>query len=130
MSDRTEADILAGMMGADSRRVDALVNDVGQVKGDVRELRGAMGHVTDGIGELRGAMAILSRHAVLMETNAADMAQMRASNILMDGRMRAIELEMPGLKDARTAIMRGVWGVMAMVGLALLALVLKSKGMP
>lgn len=130
MTDRSEADILAGMMGADSRRVDALVSDVGQVKGDVRELRGAMGHVTDGIGELRGAMAILSRHAVLMETNAADMAQMRASNILMDGRMRAIELEMPGLKDARTAIMRGVWGVMAMVGLALLALVLKSKGMP
>ena len=130
MSDRTEADILAGMMGADSRRVDALVNDVGQVKGDVRELRGAMGHVTDGIGELRGAMAILSRHAVLMETNAADMAQMRAANILMDGRMRAIELEMPGLKEARSSIMRGVWGTLAMVGLALLALVLKAKGMP
>lgn len=130
MTDRTEADILAGMMGADSRRVDALVSDVGQVKGDVRALRGDMGHITDGIGELRGAMAVLSRHAVLMETNAAEMAQMRSAHLLMDVRVRAVELEMPGLKEARASIMRGVFGLVALVGIALLMLVLKSKGMP
>ena len=39
---RSEADVLAGMMGADSRRVDVLVSDVAEVKGDVRALRGGM----------------------------------------------------------------------------------------
>mgnify|MGYP006326156155 FL=1 len=31
---RSEADVLAGMMGADSRRVDVLVSDVAEVKGN------------------------------------------------------------------------------------------------
>jgi hypothetical protein len=128
--DRNEADVLAQMMGADSRRVDTLVSDVGQVKGDVRALHGAIGHVTSGVDELRSSMAVLGRHAVLMETSASEIAQMRAAQTAMDGRVRAIELEMPALKETRSATMRGVWGIVALVCIALLGLVLKSKGMP
>lgn len=123
---RSEADVLAGMMGADSRRVDVLVSDVAEVKGDVRALRGDMEHVTDGIGELRGAMAVLGRHSVLMETNAAEMATMRTAQGALDTRVRAIELEVPGLRETRAWIVRGGLGVVALVCLALLGLVIKA----
>ena len=123
---RSEADVLAGMMGADSRRVDVLVSDVAEVKGDVRALRGGMEHVTDGIGELRGAMAILSRHSVLMETNAAEMAAMRASHGTLETRVRAIELDVPGLREARSWIVRGALGVVGLVCLAVIGLVIKA----
>lgn len=126
MIPRSEADVLAGMMGADSRRVDALVSDVAEVKGDVRALRGDMSHITDGIGELRGAMAVLGRHSVLMETNAAEMASLRATQGTLDMRVRAIELEVPGLREARAWIVRGGLGVVALVCLAVLGLVVKA----
>lgn len=114
------------MMGADSRRVDVLVSDVAEVKGDVRALRGGMEHVTDGIGELRGAMAILSRHSVLMETNVAEMAAMRASHGTLETRVRAIELDVPGLREARSWIVRGALVVVGLVGLAVIGLVIKA----
>lgn len=123
---RSEADVLAGMMSADSRRVDVLVSDVAEVKGDVRALRGGMELVTDGVSELRGAMAVLGRHSVLMETNAAEMASMRAAQGALDTRVRAIELEVPGLREARAWIVRAGLIVIGLVGMAVIALVLKS----
>ena len=127
MSPRSETDVLAGMMGADSRRIDGLVDSIGEVKGDVRALRSDVGHVADGIGELRGAMAVLGRHAVLMETNAADMKKLREDQADLDSRVQEIEVQMPGLMETRSAVMRGLWAVVGLVGVAVVGLVIKIQ---
>ena len=80
----TEADALANMMGADSRRIDGLAEAVGDVRGSVQALRGDMGHVSKGVDELRGAMTILSRHAVVMETVLTDISALRAAVTAQD----------------------------------------------
>lgn len=128
--ERSEADVLAGMMGADSRRVDDLVSDIGQVKGDVRGLRGDVVRLTEGVDDLRGAMTVLTKHSLLMESITTDLTSMRVTATKLDDRLREVELEMPALKETRLAMMRGVWGLVALVCLALVGLVLKAKGLP
>lgn len=122
-----EADALANMMGADSRRIDELAGAVGEVKGNVQALRGDMGHVSKGVDELRGAMTILSRHAVMMETVVTDISALRVAVSGLDGRVKGLELDMPVIRLTRDWTLRGVIGVVAVVGLALVGLVLKAK---
>lgn len=123
-----EADALANMMGADSRRIDGLTDAVGEVKGSVQALRGDMGHVSKGVDELRGAMTILSRHAVVMETVLTDISALRAAVNAVDARVKLVELDMPLLRVTRDWTLRGVLGVLCVVGLAILALVVKTQG--
>lgn len=118
-----EADALAAMMGADSRRIDGLVGDVGEVKGDVRALRADMGRVSEGVDELRGAMTILARHSVMMETTTTDVASLRANVEKIDGRVQTIERDMPGLQEMRAWAIRAMLGTLVMVGAAVVALV-------
>lgn len=121
-----ENDVLVNMMGADSRRIDDLVGAVGEVRGDVTHLRGDVGRVVKGVDDLRDAMTILSRHAVLMETQARDIESVRLAQRATDARLTIIENVMPGLIELRLYAVRGVIAVMAAIGLAMLALVIKK----
>ena len=125
MSADRETDALASMMGADSRRIDELVGDVGAIKGDVRSLKSDTSRIGSGVDQLQQSMAVLGRHAVLMETQSAEISSLRIKNDGLDTRIRVIELDMPALKEARAAIVRGVFVVLGVVGLAVLALVVK-----
>ena len=119
----TEADALANMMAADSRRVDQLVEDVGVVKG-------RMESVHTGVNELRSALAVLVKHEVLMNEHARIAVSVSSDVAALDVRVQAIECEMPQLKESRQWVVRGMLLVLAMVGLALLALVVNGGARP
>lgn len=121
-----EADALANMMGADSRRIDDLVGDVGEIKGDMRTLKADSARTATGVEQLQQSMVVLSRHAVLMETQSAEIASIRAKHEKLDTRVQVIEKDMPPLKEARAWMTRGILMVLCGVGLALLTLVIRK----
>lgn len=127
MTPRTETDVLAGMMGADSRRIDGLVSDVGQVRGDVSHLRGDVGRVIKGVDDLQQAMVGVARHAVLMEAAREEAIEERKAREKLDDRVTVIEGHMPGLIETRAATMRAIWGVVAVVFVAVIGLVIKIQ---
>jgi len=118
-----EADALANMMAADSRRVDQLVEDVGVVKG-------RMESVHTGVNELRSALAVLVKHEVLMNEHARSAVSVSSDVAALDVRVQAIEREMPQLKESRQWVVRGMLMVLLIVGMALLALVVKGGAAP
>lgn len=121
---RKQTEALANMMGADSRRIDSLVGDVGVIRGEVTGLRSDVSRVGTGVDELRGAMTILSRHQVTMEGLVSDNRITRDSVQSIDARVRTLETEMPPLKEARTWAVRGMLMVLGLVGVSVLGLVL------
>ena len=124
---RREADALASMMGADSRRIDDLVGDVGTIKGTVSTLKDGVLDLKDGVNELRGAMTILSRHSIALERSAEDDRKTAAELSLLNTRLRVVENDMPGLKETRDDVRRALWIVIAAVIVAGLGLILVSK---
>ena len=116
---KNEADALANMLAADSRRVDALTQDMGEVKADVRVVR-------SGVDELRSALAVLVKHEVRMENQASDFAELRSQVIATDQRVQVIEHAMPQLIETRKWTMGAVLAVAGAVGVALLALVVNK----
>ena len=127
MSPRSETDVLAGMMGADSRRIDGLVDGMGQVRGEVTHLRGDVGRVIKGVDDLQQAMVGVARHAVLMEAARDDAVEERRAREKLDDRVTVIEGHLPGLIETRGAVMRAIWGVVVVVGLAVVGLVIKIQ---
>lgn len=75
---------------------------------------------------MKDAMTAVARHAVLMEAQAKDMSELRQAQRSTDARVSIIERDMPALIETRSYTVRGVIAVVAMVGLALLALVVKQ----
>lgn len=118
--------MLADMMGADSRRVDDLVLDVGSIKGDVREVRSGLAGVIKGVDQLTSAMAVLVRHEVQMGHNSSQVSSMRADLDSQDLRIQAIERKVGGWDEARLWLIRAGLLVLSTVGLAIVALVLKG----
>jgi outer membrane murein-binding lipoprotein Lpp len=118
---------LANMMGADSRRIDDLVENVGEIKGDVQAVKGKVDGVASGVDELRSAMAVLVRHDVQMEHNRAATDRLAADVQKLDDRMSAVEVQMPALIEMRGWGVKAILAVLGVVGLALLALVV-AKG--
>ena len=124
--ERTEADVLAGMMGADSRRVDDLVQDVGSIKGDVREVRSGLAGLVKGVDQLTSAMAVLVTHEVKMGHTSAEVAMLRVDVASHDQRLQSIERKVGGWDEARLWLIRAGLLVLTTVGLAVVGLVLKG----
>ena len=124
--ERGEADVLAGMMGADSRRVDDLVQDVGSIKGDVREVRSGLAGLVKGVDQLTSAMAVLVTHEVKMQHASAEQTLMRADVANHDLRLQSIERKVGGWDEARLWLIRAGLLVLSTVGLAIVALVLRG----
>ena len=120
-----EHEALANMQGSDARRIDSLVQDVGEIKGDMRSLMGGVGRLGDGVEKLQESMAAFNRHAVSVEHQASDIATLRRETSALDGRLRAVEMDIPPLKEARKLLWSGMVATIGAVGAALLVLVIK-----
>lgn len=114
----SEADALANMMAADSKRVDQLVDDVGIVKG-------RMESVHAGVNELRAALTVLVKHEVLMGQNSQAAIDLRGEVAAINARVHVVEKEIPSLKETREWIVRGMLAILGVLGLAVVALVMK-----
>ena len=128
-----ESDALAAMMGADSRRIDDLVGAVGEVRGDVSHLRGDVTRVVQGVDDLKEAMVGVARHSVLLETQQRDNEAMRQTQrdtnarlLIVETRLADIDKVMPGLIETRAWAVRAGLTALGVVGLALLALVMRK----
>jgi seryl-tRNA synthetase len=119
-------DALAAMMGAEGQRIDGLYKDVGEIKGDVRSVKSEVSSVSTGINELRKAMAALVTLDVQMAHQAESGVSLRRELDLHDQRLQTIERKAPGWDEMRTFIMRAAIAVLSVVGMALLALVVKA----
>jgi seryl-tRNA synthetase len=119
-------DALAAMMGAEGQRIDGLYKDVGEIKGDVRSVKNEVSSVSTGINELRKAMAALVTLDVQMAHQAESGVSLRRELDLHDQRLQTIERKAPGWDEMRTFIMRAAIAVLSVVGMALLALVVKA----
>ena len=113
-------------MGADSKRVDDLVQSVGTIQGDVREMRTGLSGVIKGVDQLTSAMAVLVKHEVQMGHNSTEVAMMRADVENQDQRLQAIERKVGGWDEARLWLIRAGLLVLSTVGLAIVALVLRG----
>lgn len=122
-----ETDALANMMAADARRIDGLVGDVSDIKGDVKRVSADVGSVASGVNELRSALAVLVKHEVRMEHATAESLKQRAEIAELDKRLHAVETVVPGLVEMRTWSVRGMLTVLALVGAAIVGLVIKIK---
>lgn len=123
-----EHEMLANLQGADSSRVDGLVRDVGAIKGNVESLQGDMSRVASGVDQLQHSMVILSRHAVLMETQSAEIAQLRTTSIDHEKRIQAAESALPPLVEMRKWLVNGMLGALGVVGLAVIGTVIVRGG--
>lgn len=132
MNSRNETDVLAAMMGADTRRIDDLVETVGGVKGQVTHLREDVGRVAKGVDALQDAMIGVARYTVLHEATRADLDKIRTEQVELrrevNDRLSKIEPHMPGLIEWRRYTVGAGVGVVGVVGLAVLALVIKAGG--
>lgn len=123
---QTEA--LANMMSADSSRIDTLFQDVGAMRGTVEVVDSKVDAVAAGVNKLTDAMAILVKHEVTMEHNAAEVRAMREAQEKLTNRVQKIELKVPGWDELRVWVIRAGLGVLGVVGMAGLLLVMKSQG--
>ena len=114
-------------MGADSRRIDDLVGDVGEIKGDMRILKADTGRAVSGIEQLQLSMAAVGRHTVLMESQSAKIDALSAKHEKLDTRLLTVERDMPGIKETREDVRKALWIVIAAVIVAGLGLILVSK---
>ncbi len=123
---QTEA--LANMMSADSSRIDTLFQDVGAMRGTVEVVDSKVDAVAAGVNKLTDAMAILVKHEVTMEHNAAEVRAMREAQEKLTNRVQKIELKVPGWDELRVWVIRAGLSVLGVVGMAGLLLVMKSQG--
>lgn len=123
---QTEA--LANMMSADSSRIDTLFQDVGAMRGTVEVVDSKVDAVAAGVNKLTDAMAILVKHEITMEHNAAEVRAMREAQEKLTDRVQKIELKVPGWDELRVWVIRAGLGVLGVVGMAGLLLVMKSQG--
>lgn len=122
-----EHDALARMQGAESHRIDGLVQDVGQIKGAVHGLREDVGRIGGGIDDLRDSMALLGRHAVLMETQTSQLdSQQRITND-HEKRLQGLEVEMLPLKELRADTRKIGMAIATTLVLALLGLIMYQR---
>jgi hypothetical protein len=116
---------LAGMTGADSARIDALVGDVGTIKGNVQVVGAKVDGVASSVNELRDALTVLVRHDVQMQHQTADAALLRSEVATMSGRVQTLEKQVGPLIEMRTWVIGGGLGILALIGLAVAKLVMR-----
>lgn len=121
-----QAEALANMVGTESGRIDSLVQDMGAVRGTVEVVHTKVNDVASGVSRLTDAMAVLVKHEVTMEHNAAEVRAMRETLGSQDHRIQAIERKVPGWDELRVWVIRAGLCVLGVVGMAILLLVVKQ----
>ena len=116
---------LAGMTGADSARIDAIVGDVGEIRGSVEVVRAKVDGVANGVNELRDALTVLVRHDVQMQHQSAEVSAMRTDIAAVNTRVSTLERQIGPVVEMRAWVIGGGLGVLALIGLALAKLVMR-----
>jgi predicted RNase H-like nuclease (RuvC/YqgF family) len=119
-----EHEVLAGMTGADSRRIDALVGDVGQIKGQVQSVKEKVEGVADGVNELRDALTVLVKHDMKMQHTDGEVVSLRRDVLDISGRVHELERQMGPVVETRAWAIRGILAAVALVGIAIAKLVI------
>lgn len=57
-----------------------------------------------------------------------EIAKLQSEDVDLDQRLRDVEIEMPGLRDIRDLVRRAMYSIVGLVGLAVIAVVLKGGG--
>lgn len=121
-----EHQALAGMTGADSARIDALVGDVGQIRGNVQVVHAKVDSVATGVNELRDALAVLVRHDVQMQHHSAAAQALRTDMDGIDKRVQTVEKQIGPVVELRAWVIGAGLAALGVVGLAGLALVMRA----
>lgn len=121
-----EHEALANMTGADSRRIDKLVGEVGTMGGDVKAVREKVDGVAAGVNELRDALTVLVRHDVQMQHHASEAQALRKETTALDGRVQILEKQVGPLVETRKGILVMASAVAVTILLAILGLVIKT----
>lgn len=121
-----EHQVLAGMSGADSARIDALVGDVGTIKGNVQVVGAKVDGVATSVNELRDALTVLVRHDVQMQHNTSETVSMRGDLADMSTRVQTLEKQVGPLIELRLWVIGGGLTVLALVGVAIVKLVMRT----
>ena len=116
---------LAGMTGADSARIDALVGDVGIVKGNIQVVGAKVDGVASSVNELRDALTVLVRHDVQVQQHAAENVILRKDVTDIGGRVQVLERQIGPLIEMRTWVIGGGLGILALIGIAVAKLVMR-----
>lgn len=123
-----QAEALATMMSADSSRIDALFQDVGAMRGTVEVVHSKVNDVAAGVDKLSDALAVMVRHELTMGHTAAEVRVMTERQGKFDERLHSLERKAPGWDEARTWLIRAGLLVLGTVGMAVVALVVKTGG--
>ena len=121
-----EHDVLAGMMGADSRRIDYLVKDVGRINGNVEAVKEKVDGVADGVNELRDALTVLVRHDVQMQHNTTEAQALRKETAEIRADVQTLKEQVGPLVETRKGLIVLASAVAVTIMLALLGLVIKQ----
>ena len=120
MNNMKESSVVSNDQIEDSRRIDALVVDVGAIKGEVTIVR-------DGVDKLNSAMERLIRHDMRLDQSAAEHVEIHKVAADHEIRISAIETVMPGLQESRADMRKLMMAIISAVALAVVALVLGIK---
>lgn len=96
-----EHDALARMTGAESQRIDGLVQDVGHIKGHVKAVSSKVDDVVSGVDKLNTAMAGLVRFSVQAEHEHKTHELQRTIVAAQDIRIQALEKQVEPMVKAR-----------------------------
>lgn len=92
---------LADMTGADSRRIDNLVDDVGQIKGHVAAVNGKVDGVATGLDKLNTHMAALVKFQIQVENTHLAQESARATQATHELRIQTLERRVDPIVDMK-----------------------------
>lgn len=118
-------------MADDTPRIDALVSEVGVVRGKVDGVQASVVEIRDGISELRAAVAAIARveaNSTIVANNIALFAAKQVQHELLcdviDTRLAEVERTLPLLVETRAWAVRGILGTLSLVAIALMGTIL------
>ena len=114
-------------MHSDSVRLDNLVHVVGEMKGQVESVVTATTGLQTSVEGLRDAVAGMVRLEMNHAQTSAKQHEHSTDLAVVKGRLQKLEEDMPGLRELRQDVRRGVWVVLSAVLVALLALVIETR---
>ena len=126
------------MLGQADQRLDAVVQEVGGLKGDVKDVGHKVGRALSGIEQLAQAMSAVVRLEVKHDATAQSIEQvsgrldahMARSDLLHTDttkRIADIEKDMPQLKETRTWVTRAIAVVVVAVMMAVMGMVIVER---
>lgn len=102
-----------------------LAEEVGELRGTVKEVDRKVDDLRTGMGKLADAMTSVVRLEVQHQQVSLNLQAMHTQQTAIEKRMDTVERLMPGLIETRAWVIRWVIGVVGLVGVAVVTIALK-----